>query len=173
MKKLIVKTFLFSIIFASFAFTTYQNWKIKSNYSIKFNSKDASGVFESFKGNISFDANDLANSKFDLKIDVESIATGNFLQNRHAKNSDWFNADKYPYIKFTSEKIEKTSSGYDAVGTMEMHGIKKQIRIPFTFQGHVFKASFSVDRTDYKIGDPSNGVDKIIKIDASIPVSKA
>lgn len=152
-----------------------QNWKISENYTIAFSNKDVSGVFKEMSGSIIFDATKLSSSKFDLKIKVESISTGNGIQNKHAKGDEWFNAEKYPNIEFISSKIEKTDAGYKAVGKLEIHGVKKDYSIPFTFakKGNkaTFVAKFSVDRTDFGVGKKGNDVAENLKIVATIPAS--
>lgn len=159
------------------AFTIYSNanWQIKDGYSIKFSGTDVEGHFETLKGNITFDESDLASSKFDLEIDVRSIATGNWLKNRHAKSNKWFDADRYPTIHLTSTKIVKSPNGYTTEGMLEMHGIKKQVNLPFTFNSNIFKASFSVNRIDYGVGTMegmSKKVSNKIKLEVLIPVNK-
>ena len=133
---------------------------------------EVNGVFKTFTGTIAFDATDLAKSKFDLTIDVASINTGNGLMNKHAKGDDWFNAEKFPSINFTSSKIEKSGTDFKAIGTLEMHGIKKDFTVPFSFKKDIFKANFSVNRTDFKVGKAGNDVSAVLKIDATIPVTK-
>lgn len=173
MKKLVTSSLTLFALAAVFAFTSIQQtWKIKDTHSIKFSSKDVNGVFKSFKGTVNFDSKDLSKAKFDFTIDVESINTGNAVQNKHAKGADWFDADKYPSIKFISSKFEKTDKGYKTTGTLEMHGVKKEITIPFTFTKNVFNATFSVNRNDFKIGKADADVVNTIKIEAAVPVSK-
>ena len=172
MKKLVTSSLTLFALAAVFAFTALQTWKIKDTHSIKFSSKDASGVFKTFTGTIVFNPADLAKAKFDLEIDVASINTGNAMQNKHAKSDEWFNADKYPKITFSSTKVEKTNNGYKATGSLEMHGVKKDFTVPFTFKTNVFNATFNVNRNDFKVGKSDNGVSNLIKIEASVPVSK-
>ncbi len=169
-------------LFLAFAFlfvmsnSHAQEWKIGQDYNITFASKDASGVFKEFSGTIVFDAENLSNSSMKLKIKVESINTGNGLQNKHAKSEEWFDASKYPNISFESSRIEKTESGFKAVGKLEIRGVKKDVTIPFTFvkkgSKGTFVAKFSVDRTDYGVGKKGNDVSETIKITATIPVTK-
>ena len=73
------------------AFTVNQaiNWQIKDGYALNFSGTKIEGNFEKINGDISFDENNLSTSKFDLSIEVASIATGNWLKNRHAKGNDW------------------------------------------------------------------------------------
>lgn len=151
------------------------NWKIAQGYSVKFTSKDPSGVFTSMKGNIAFDPNNLSASNFDVTIDVNSINMGNGMKNSKAKGEEWFNAAKYPVIKFTSGKISKTAAGYEAVGTLDMKGVQKPLTIPFTFSKNTFTGSFDVNRLDYGVGTDkgmSAHASSVLKIDVSVPVTQ-
>lgn len=57
-----------------------------------------------------------------MSIDVASINTGNGMKNSHAKGATWFDVEKYPTINFVSSAISKSATGYEAKGTLEMHG---------------------------------------------------
>jgi len=176
MKKIIFPIAIVAAMLLS-AFTTLNsiNWKIADGYSIKFTSDDPSGGFSSMKGDISFDPNNLAGSKFNITIDANSINTGNGMKNHKAKNEDWFNVDKYPTIKFTSSKISKTASGYEVVGTLDMRGVQKQITIPFTFSNNTFAGSFNINRIDYGVGTDigmSAHAANVLKVDVSVPVTQ-
>ncbi len=174
MKKLIYPIAAMGLLIAS-AFTVIksQDWKINDNYVIKFDGGDPSGEFKGLKANISFDPNNLASSKFDASIDVASINTGNGMKNTHAKSEKWFDAEKYPAIKFISTSITKTATGYVAAGTLEMHGVQKPAIIPFTFDNNVFTGSFTVNRMDFNINtaEPDHGGSKF-KVDIMVPVTK-
>ena len=93
---------------------------------IKFDGGDPAGEFTGLKGTIQFDEKDLAGSKFDMTVDVAWINTGNGMKNTHAKSPNWFDAEQYPTIGFTSSSIKKTADGFETVGTLEMHGVKKE-----------------------------------------------
>jgi polyisoprenoid-binding protein YceI len=164
-------------VFLLCAFTTFNatQWNIAQGYSIKFTSPDPSGVFTSLKGSVVFDENNPGASKFDVTVDVASINTGNGTMNKHAKSAKWFDAENYPFIKFTSSKISKTSNGYEVTGTMEIHGIQKEITFPFTFSNNTFIASFDVNRLDYKVGTNEgmqSHAQTTLKIDLSVPVTQ-
>ena len=174
MKKLTLV--VLAVLFLS-AFATYSSvsWKIANGYSIKFTSKDPSGVFKSLKGDIDFDEKNLDASKFNVTVDVTSINTGSGMKNKQALNDSWFDAAKFPTIKFTSDKIVKTATGYEATGKLEIHGTSKQITIPFTFSNNTFTGSFDVNRTDFNVGSTtgmSGHASSVLKIDLSVPVTK-
>jgi polyisoprenoid-binding protein YceI len=179
MKKLVYPIAAVAIMIAS-AFTAikFQDWKISEDYSIKFTSDDPSGIFRGLKGTVNFDDQNLVASKFDLTVDVATINTGNGMKNGHAKSEKWFDAEKYPQIKFTSSEITATASGYEAKGVLEIHGVKKDVTLPFTFQksdnGGTFSSSFDINRLDYNINtaEPAHGA-SILKVEISVPVTKA
>ncbi len=159
------------------AYTTFtaMNWKIADGYSVKFTSDDPSGVFTSLKGDISFDANDLSSSKFNVTIDVNSINMGNGMKNSKSKNEDWFDVAKYPTIIFTSSKVSKTATGYEATGTITIKGVQKPLTIPFTFANNTFTGSFNINRLDYGVGTDkgmSGHASSVLKVAVSVPVTK-
>jgi polyisoprenoid-binding protein YceI len=172
MKKLLLPVMALIILVAS-AFTVLSgpDYKIADGYAVKFSAAGASGIFKSLKGKIFFDGQHLDRSKFDMRIEVSSINTGNGLKNTHARGDKWFNAKKYPDITFTSSEILRSGNGYVAKGELQMHGVKKTISIPFTFSNNVFAGNFEVNRTDFGIGEPGGKVDDVIRLEVSVPVN--
>ena len=109
------------VLIAASAFTVIksQDWKISDNYTVKFSGGDPSGEFKGLKGVVSFDPADPTAGKFDVTVDVATINTGNGMKNTHAKSPMWFDAEKFPTIKFTSSSIGKSNNGqYEAKGTL-------------------------------------------------------
>lgn len=159
-----------------FAFTLPTQWKVGPKYNISFSATGVSGIFKTFTGNILFDEQSLATSKFNIVIDINSINTGNGMQNKQAKGAEWFDATKYPAIKFNSTKIVKTAAGYSATGGLQLHGITKEINLPFKFKrsgnGGTFEATFTINRNDFKIGEPGGEVGEVINMYVSVPVIK-
>src|ERR1700722_11751982 len=134
MKKLIFSSVVLSSLAIVFAFTLSQNWQITDPYNITFSTNGASGIFKKFTRSIAFDDQNTVTSNFDVTIDVNSINTGNGMQNKDAKSADWFDAAKYPFIKYTSTKIIKTGTTFQSIGNLQIHGITKPTTIPFTFK---------------------------------------
>ena len=159
------------------AFAGPTTWQIGDKYNITFTGGgEVGGIFKTLKGTILFDEQNPAASTFDLTIDVASVNTGNGLMNTHFKSAEWFDAGKYPAIHFTSHKIEKSGTGYLVTGDLEMHGVKKEVKLPFTFTAKgntaAFGAQFSINRSDFHIGKPGGEVDENIKLNISVPVIK-
>lgn len=164
-----------TLLLAAFTFIQAIDWQIANGYAIKISGSGVQGEFKTMHGRISFDEKDLASAKFSTSIDAASINTGNFLKTIHAKSDSWLDVKKYPNILFVSSKFSKSNNGYQVFGALTLHGITKQIIIPFTFVANSFKGNFSVNRMDYGIGD-MKGFSKIvsneIKLDISVPVTK-
>lgn len=162
-------------ILSAFSISESINWNISEDYSIKFSGTKIKGKFKDLKGDVQFNKNNLAASKFSFTVDVKSISTGNWLKTRHAKGKKWFNAKSFPNIEFNSSKFSKTESGYEVTGTMEMHGNSKEMTIPFSFDDNIFSAQFSINRMDFNVGTMkgmSKKVSNEIKLEIQIPVTK-
>lgn len=163
------------VLLSAFSISSSINWSMADNYSVKFSGTDVEGIFKDLKGSIQFNEAKIEDSKFNFTINVNSINTGNGMKNKHAISDKWFDAESYPTISFESKKVEKSTNGYLVAGSMKIHGIVKEMSIPFTFENNLFKSSFSVNRMDFKVGTMkgmSKKVSNEIKLDVSIPVSK-
>lgn len=158
------------------------NWKADSkNAKITFTIDGPFGMvhgsFTGLKSTFQFDPNDLPGSYIKATIDPATVTTGNWLRNDHLRNEDQFlNVSKYPLLGFTSTKIEKTSTGFKALGNLSLKGITKPIEIPFTFSSSgnsgSFKGQFAIQRMDYNIGTKGGTVGNTIKISIAVPVTK-
>ena len=158
------------------------NWKAdpataKVSFSIKGPFGTVHGSFSGLKANIRLDEKDLAGSAVSASIDAGTVSTGIGLRNRDLrKKEEWLDTDKYPQISFASKKIEKTSTGYKALGNLTLKGTTRSVEIPFTFtpsgNSGVFKGHFTIHRMDYKVGKEGGSVGSDISIDLEVPVSK-
>lgn len=163
------------LVLTAFTINEAMDWKIAKNYSVKFAGTDAEGVFKTINGSIQFDQSDLATSKCSFSIPVNSINTGNGTKNKHAVSDKWFDAKQYPNITFISSAFTTSKSGYAVKGIMEIHGVQKEMTLPFSFTENTFNSKFSVNRLDFKVGTMNGMSKKVsneIKLDISLPVTK-
>jgi polyisoprenoid-binding protein YceI len=160
----------------SVALIPTDHFVVGDGHSIDFKSKDPSGSFKEMGGDIEFDENNLDACKFNLNIAVSSISTGNGIQNKKAQTEEWFDAKKFPLIKFKSTKVEKKGSEYNITGELTMKGVTKTVTIPTTVSGSgsklTFKGNFNVNRMDFKVGKKSAIVSDIMKISYVVPAVK-
>lgn len=153
-----------------------QDYKVTDGFSVKFSSKDPSGIFEELEGDVKFNKDDLAGSHMNFEIDVASISMGNGMKNKKSMTAEWFDQANHPKITFVSTKLEKAESGYYVRGNLTMKGVKRYRKIPVdvvsTKSGLKLKGTFWVDRIYYKVGVSAGNVPNKLKITYSIPLVK-
>ena len=95
------------------------------------------GNFASFSGEITFDENDTIKSSANVIIDIASINTSNADRDKHLRSADFFDVEKYPEMTFVSTGVEKDGDDMILNGKLTMHGVTKDISIPFELLGKV------------------------------------
>ena len=93
------------------------------------------GKFTDFAVTLTNDEKDVTKSSVNVVIKTASINTGIAARDNHLRTADFFDAEKYPEITFQSSRIEKKGKQLIAVGTFTMHGVSKEIALPFTIIG--------------------------------------
>ncbi|HEV7398494.1 MAG TPA: YceI family protein, partial [Pyrinomonadaceae bacterium] len=93
------------------------------------------GKFTDFTVNLTNDEKNITNSSVSVAIKAASIDTGIADRDNHLRKADFFDAEKYPEITFQSKCIERKGKQLIALGTFTMHGVSKEIALPFTITG--------------------------------------
>jgi len=94
------------------------------------------GSAETVTGSLLIDPANLAAMKGTVTALTKSMKTGNATRDNHLWSAEWMNVAKYPTITFkitsvTNLKITgNTATGY-ANGDFTMHGVTKQVLVPF------------------------------------------
>jgi polyisoprenoid-binding protein YceI len=93
------------------------------------------GDFTGATGTLSLDPKAVAKAKVDITIPVASVVTTNATLDGELKSAAWFDADKFPTIRFTSTKVVQTGARTALIsGDLTFHGVTKPV---------VLKASFN------------------------------
>lgn len=136
------------------------------------------GEFEKMDGSMeSKSKDDFEGATFNYKIDVNSINTRIEARDDHLKTDDFFNAEKYPEIKFENAKlVKKYGDHYTLEGDLTIRDVTKKVAFDTKMNGtmtdedgkeHVgFTATTTIDRTDFNInyGDKlPSGIDAVGK----------
>ena len=93
------------------------------------------GKFTDFTVEIVYDDKDVTKSSVNATIKAASIDTGIENRDKHLRTPDFFDVEKFPEITFKSSHIEKKGKDFIAHGTFTMHGVAKEIALPFTING--------------------------------------
>lgn len=123
------------------------------------------GRFKDFEGEFNLDPSNLEGGKMNFRVLVNSIETDTEARNKHLKTADFFDAQKYPYITFTSTKISKQSKNkYKLYGKLTIKDVTRDVVLPLKVTGlaesamvpGVMVLSFYIDtvikRSDYGVG---------------------
>ena len=123
---------------------------------------EVKGKFTDFAITLNNDEKDITKSNVSVVIKATSINTGIEGRDRHLRTADFFDVEKFPEITFKSEHIEKKGKQFIAHGPLTMHGVTKEIALPFTVTGTYkhptdnkitvgYSAKLVLNRRDYGI----------------------
>lgn len=142
------------------------------------------GEFRDYEATVNFDPENLEESMIDVKIMVNSIDTENERRDGHLKTADFFNAEKWPYITFKSDNIERTGDNeFVANGKLTIKDVTKEVALPFTLLGVMdnpmqegklvagIQASTVIDRTDYTVGTGDWASDAVIGDEVTVDLN--
>jgi polyisoprenoid-binding protein YceI len=91
------------------------------------------GRFADVKGTLEFPES--GEPKLDVTIGVASIDTRTEQRDNHLRSPDFFDAEKYPEIRFVSTKAVRTDDGWKVAGDLTMHGVTKPVTLEVTDEG--------------------------------------
>ena len=86
------------------------------------------GDFRSVKGTVVYDSENIADSRIEAEIDVNTLNTRDENRDAHVKSAEFFNVEKYPSILFKSSKVESTGEGeFKITGALTILGVTKEV----------------------------------------------
>jgi polyisoprenoid-binding protein YceI len=122
---------------------------------------DVDGSFKSFDASVTASKPDFTDAVVNFTADVNSINTDNERRDQHLKSDDFFNAEKFPQIKFASKSFQLLgNSKYKLTGDLTIRDITKTVSFDVTYGGTVnamggthagFKAKTTINRFDYNL----------------------
>tara|TARA_B100000945_G_C20255226_1_gene536451 strand:- start:115 stop:654 length:540 start_codon:yes stop_codon:yes gene_type:complete len=155
MKKLIF-ILLFQSLYAQ-SFVDFDLSKSFISYDGKHPAHNWTGVSKDIQGTFEINKQDLTQSKVDLFVPVFSFDSKN--ANRDSNMLDVVEEYYYPFVRFTSSKINKTENGFKVNGNLSFHGIIKELTIPVNLeednQTVIVTSDFSIMLSDFKIKRPA------------------
>lgn len=115
------------------------------------------GVFERFIADIKFDAQDLAGSRFDVKIETASVNSRDGDRDETIKSDDLFAVKQFPSAHYVAERFTaKGGNKFAAAGKLTLRNVTREVPIEFTFEqknGSAWlKGSAQLKRLDFGVG---------------------
>jgi polyisoprenoid-binding protein YceI len=114
--------------------TAVSTWKVDPAHSVaEFKVKhmmisNVKGRFTGISGTLYLDENNVANSRVETSVDVNSIATGDAQRDGHLKSPDFFDVEQYPTLTFHSTRVVADGEGeFKATGELTIHGVTREV----------------------------------------------
>lgn len=128
------------------------------------------GTIGGFEATIKFNMDDLASSSIVGSVMTNTLNTGNKKRDNHLKTSDFFDAEKYPKMTFTSKSFKKDGDKIIMTGIMKIMDIEHEETITFTYSDKMFKGTGTIQAKTYGIyaNKPADETDVVITF--AIPV---
>jgi polyisoprenoid-binding protein YceI len=148
---------------------TTHNWTIDAAHSgINFSIRHmvvskVRGRFAKYQGTLQIDDNDLTRSVIEATIDASSIDTGTAQRDAHLRSADFFDVEKFPELRFRSQRIEKLEDArYRVIGALTIRDITREVALDVEYGGQAkdpwgnqrmgFIAKTALDRKDFGLG---------------------
>lgn len=94
------------------------------------------GRFNNFDGHFSYDKDKPKASKIEVTIKTKSIDSNHAKRDKHLREEDFLDTDKYPEAKFISTSFEQNKDGTGILkGNFTLRGITKPISIDINYIG--------------------------------------
>lgn len=118
------------------------------------------GRFRSVQASLDFSPDNLAGSRLDVVVEINSLDTGDQERDDTLRSADLLDVAKFPQAHFAAAQISRSAAGYEALGKLTIRGVTRDARIPFTLRtatengapvGYM-NGKTSVRRLDYGVG---------------------
>lgn len=142
-------------------------WTVdKAHSNVKFSVthlvvSEVEGSFKLFDGAMENTKADFSDARINFTVDVTSINTDNEKRDNHLKSDDFFNAEKFPQMKFISTSMKPAGENkYKLAGDLTIRDVTKPVEFDVTYGGSVaamgttklgFKAQTKINRFDYNL----------------------
>ena len=131
------------------------------------------GYFTRFESQITFDPDDLESAHLSILIDMTAVDTAHEERDTALKLPEWFAVQSYAQAEFAATGFRRTGDGaFEAIGTLTLKGIKRDITLPFSLAMDggtaVVSGSIDLNRRDFNIGDGDWANDRLVAFDVQV-----
>ena len=120
---------------------------------------ETTGTFTDYTIDVTSPSEDFNNADVTFTAKAASVNTGNEKRDGHLKSPDFFDAEKYPDIKFAG-KLVKDGGKYHLRGKLTIKDVTKDVDFDVTYKGTLktaqmtkagFKFTGQINRMDYNL----------------------
>ena len=139
--------------------------KSKLGFTLVWDKEPFHADFKRWTAAIDFDPADVAHAKADVTIDIRSMFSEDPNNDKYRSGPNGLDVVHFPQARFVTKSIREVSPNrYEAVADLSIHGITKEVKLPFAVQlnGNVAHVTgeLALSRADFKVGTGSTwGID--------------
>mgnify|MGYP000241725289 CR=1 FL=1 len=162
------KSILLSVVvLLSFSVQAQVEWKAdQAHSSIQFEVShltisSVTGMFNEFSCVINANKDSFEGAQVSVEVKVPSLSTENLTRDKHLKEDDFFNANKFPSMTFKSQSFKLVEKGvYEVTGELTIRDVTRVIKFNADYKGSLdtgtktisaFKAEFTINRFEYQL----------------------
>lgn len=124
---------------------------------------NVTGNFTEFDATLETENDDFSNAKINFTANINSINTNNAQRDGHLKSDDFFSAEKFPTLSFSStEFVKKDDENYILKGNLTIKDVTKLVELAVEYGGTAtdfygqtkagFEISGKINRKDFGLG---------------------
>lgn len=88
------------------------------------------GHFGVIEGEVTTEENDFSTAQITFRAAIDSITTGNEQRDGHLKSDDFFSAETFPHLTFTSTSVEKKNEEEFSIhGSLTIRDVTKPVTL--------------------------------------------
>jgi polyisoprenoid-binding protein YceI len=97
---------------------------------------NVSGTFKNFTAEVETEEEDFSRAQIKLTAQMDSISTNNEQRDAHLRNSDFFEVEQYPELRFESTRMEmKDESNFTLYGSLTLKGLTHPVALHVEYNG--------------------------------------
>jgi polyisoprenoid-binding protein YceI len=143
------------------------NWVIdpshtKVGFSVRhFGISETDGFFRNYSATVNSEKDNFSDLSVSVTVQIDSIDTNEPQRDAHLKADDFFNAEKFPEMKFVSTKLEPTAipNEYKMHGNLTIRDITKVVIFDLEYAGTVPQDPFGNTKAGFFISGSINRQD--------------
>jgi polyisoprenoid-binding protein YceI len=141
-------------------------------FSDTFQGEAFTGHFDRWTAAISYDAANLASSKFDVDVDLASAKTGDNDRDHALPGTDFFDVAKFPKAHFVTTGFRQNGAQVIADGKLTLRCVTRPVSLQVTFKpqgsGATLDVAGRVKRLDFGVGGGDYADTSVIGADVKI-----
>ncbi len=120
------------------------------------------GRFNQMEGEFFYDENQPEASKISVQVKTASVDSNHAERDKHIRNEDFLNVDKYPTASFASQSFKPLADGKSQLtGELTLHGVTRPVVVDVVFIGagedpwgghrRGYQGTTTIKRSDYNM----------------------